>query len=1579
MVPLTLALLLVALVTGCPEHKDPLAEARWALSKAEYTKAIAALNALPPDQRGTYDVQLLFGRAYRGEKKYDESLEAFEKAAALKPNEPEPLLGSAETLLDRLSAAKTEAESARICVRGRRFCSDAVRIDAESAKAYALQARFERRLGNPDDALRLVRKAADLDSDYRMDLAREWLRRGQIDEAGTVVKEVLEVDPDDAVAHSMMARIHISQRDFDAARKAYRRALQLKGLTYDQKTDVIRHLMFLCAQDARRDPALKAEARERARELIKIDRRRGEPYMVLASLAIQDAEELADNPEKRQQKLQQAYQLLQPMQESEAPQILVKLAFVLEQLGRTDEALATYQRIYKIDPKHVYSIRRLAQLTLQRRMWKECKDYIDAGLVERPGDPMLVQLLIRLYRTRGGNPYFNLDKARAAFRRFPVAFRSKPEVLAEFAALDLETRRPRLALQRAEASIKKKDTAAARLVAGRAYLALHLANPGAPAKYLDKAAAELERAGELAPADPRVVLWQSRVYTAAKDEGRAVDVLQDYIARNPRQGPVYMALAAVYERQDPVKAITLLERAERVPGIAGFDHSALARSYFLLGDRTKAIEIWRQEGGQEQSLGVLVGLAVATALEGQHDLAVRYAEALANKGSSQQETGLIAACVVIQGGKFTQATRYLTERTRGRLRYASPKERTAYARFVAECQAAGRKGKQAAAAICEGLLHAEFGSTEVAVKKLDEAVKLLPNSIVPYYARGAVLLRGGRTEEYRLHYRSVARRFPGHGFPYYQLALLSMQREHSREAQEQLRLALDLDPKLTAAHIQMARLLIEEAREAPSPAILAKATKHASQAKELDGGTLASFEVCANAYNLTAVMYRRKALAATDADERRLLREKMTEAREHANGVIKELVDRYPNAIEAQKARVRYLMAEGQFSQAAGLAISKLRQMPDWRADTELRLMLARCLLEMGSEDAERYEAAREELESILAVDRRNVAAHLLLARVYSQMDQPEEVLATLARARRVLGGHAALTFEYARRLLQYNRPEAARVVYQRVFESIPANVRNATQRQVRAAAQMGVAQATMELPAQDKQELAENLREAAAMLKSLAEPGAGEAPNTRALVLLGNIHAKLGQDARALALLQQALKQAPNYRGAYDALSRLRYRRREYAEALTLHAETLVPKWPSDPTLRARQALLHVARRAGDDLQRAKEITQRVMTFVEGRASALANLELYCRSVRVVTLTAARQFAHARAEARRLRPLKSFAVRGYLQLLDDCARDPDKRRHLVEQQGAALFYEATGDGDRAAASVEELAKQFPENPYVLDQLVRMYVRHDRQAEFVAATERLIHVLEASRTPVKREEHHELYERLLDTYLSRAGNDASALEKALGLCERALRQWPKDLSFLHRQAMLYTRLRRPDDAKKTYELLEAEAPDHSRTWVGAKMELAAIAYRAGDAKTAARLYREIEPDIQQNAMALNNGAWYHAVMDPPDFPRAIDLAEKAKKLRPRDANIRDTLGWIYHLAKAYHRADPELEYAAQIRPDDPHVVYHYGVNLLELEQREKGLEMLLRARQLHGRGQRFEHAEACEKLIAKVRRELGGT
>lgn len=132
------------------------------------------------------------------------------------------------------------------------------------------------------------------------------------------------------------------------------------------------------------------------------------------------------------------------------------------------------------------------------------------------------------------------------------------------------------------------------------------------------------------------------------------------------------------------------------------------------------------------------------------------------------------------------------------------------------------------------------------------------------------------------------------------------------------------------------------------------------------------------------------------------------------------------------------------------------------------------------------------------------------------------------------------------------------------------------------------------------------------------------------------------------------------------------------------------------------------------------------------------------------------------------------------------------------------------------------------------------------------------------------------------------------------------------------------RLGRPDQARTRWTSLLGGPADAQ-----ARRRLAELEYNAAHYEQSAGHYRRAVEDNGRDVTALNNLAYVLAEhLQRPD--EALQYAQRAKELAPEDANVDDTLGWVYFRKGLYSAAISHLG-AAVKRAPSPRKRLHLGL------------------------------------------------
>jgi putative PEP-CTERM system TPR-repeat lipoprotein len=175
---------------------------------------------------------------------------------------------------------------------------------------------------------------------------------------------------------------------------------------------------------------------------------------------------------------------------------------------------------------------------------------------------------------------------------------------------------------------------------------------------------------------------------------------------------------------------------------------------------------------------------------------------------------------------------------------------------------------------------------------------------------------------------------------------------------------------------------------------------------------------------------------------------------------------------------------------------------------------------------------------------------------------------------------------------------------------------------------------------------------------------------------------------------------------------------------------------------------------------------------------------------------------------------------------------------------------------------------------------------------------------------------------------ARAYASVSDLTRAETLLVRAIEADPGALAAYSMLGSVYLAEKRLDAARGQFEKL-AQSQDRP---VGA-LTVVGIIYllqnRTADARQAFERVLGIEPHAP---VAANNLAWIYAE-NGGNLDLALQLAQTASEALPDQAEVSDTLGWIYYKKQMMPRAVSALRHSLDLDPKNALASYHLGLAL----------------------------------------------
>jgi tetratricopeptide (TPR) repeat protein len=229
-----------------------------------------------------------------------------------------------------------------------------------------------------------------------------------------------------------------------------------------------------------------------------------------------------------------------------------------------------------------------------------------------------------------------------------------------------------------------------------------------------------------------------------------------------------------------------------------------------------------------------------------------------------------------------------------------------------------------------------------------------------------------------------------------------------------------------------------------------------------------------------------------------------------------------------------------------------------------------------------------------------------------------------------------------------------------------------------------------------------------------------------------------------------------------------------------------------------------------------------------------------------------------------------------------------------------------------ATEKFEQAQKLSPNNPLPLVQLVDIDLAARQYDKAHSRVEQQRQSMSGSATP-----------DLLDGKIFAAQGKWDVAERAL---QNALKLEPNSSAAYELLASVYLASGRRADAAQQLEAVVSRSPRDGK----ALMSLAVLYEKLGRFDDARSRYEKLLTIAREFVPALNNLAWLEATQFH-DLERAQVLAEKARSLRPDDASVADTLGWILYKQHHYQQALSLLTEAGEKSPDTGEIQYHIGL------------------------------------------------
>jgi tetratricopeptide (TPR) repeat protein len=665
-----------------------------------------------------------------------------------------------------------------------------------------------------------------------------------------------------------------------------------------------------------------------------------------------------------------------------------------------------------------------------------------------------------------------------------------------------------------------------------------------------------------------------------------------------------------------------------------------------------------------------------------------------------------------------------------------------------------------------------------------------------------------------------------------------------------------------------------------------------------------------------------------------------------------EAIIQYRNALQADKGHVpsylgmaRTFQKMGNVQNAIGL-FQQVVKLDD--RNKEARLQLGQYMLIGGSRDASLFKRAQEQAEAVLKLEPANVAAEILLGNAYAGQQDFDKAIEAMQKALALDPGNLSAALNLGAAQMRKNEPDKAEATFKEALQKHP----NSNQAHMAMAAWFSAAKRPAEAESYLKKAFqldpgdANSIYTLAAFYMSQKRPDDAEnvfkeaiekKPGARdPLWMLANFYLQRGMTDKGLGTLQDLLKAHPGDRPAQLRLIELYMNqkneskaeemiramlaaKKDDAEAHYLMGKLLLNRKEQDKAfvefesaIKANKLLLPAQMEKANlllgrgDLEGAQNVLNEILQIDRNSLWAKGALSkvLALRSRPQDALQAAQEVlaADANNENALMARAEAFRLTGKLE---EARNDYVKLTELHPQN--ALYRHRLGVVEvmkgNSAGALQDFKKALGLQPnYVpaANDIVFLLLQTKKPDEALAELDRW------SKAGGPQDEIHRYRGQI---YLSKGDQAAgeSELRKTIELNPKNYQTY----LFLAQLKMKQNKI--PEAIKEMDQLIAG-----NKKYMPAYMLKAFYLQESKDIPGAIAGYRKTLELDPENPIACNNLAWLLSENNL-NMEEALSLAKMARKKRPEEPELADTLGWIYYRMKNYTLAVDQLLFSVNNR------------------------------------------------------------
>ncbi len=323
---------------------------------------------------------------------------------------------------------------------------------------------------------------------------------------------------------------------------------------------------------------------------------------------------------------------------------------------------------------------------------------------------------------------------------------------------------------------------------------------------------------------------------------------------------------------------------------------------------------------------------------------------------------------------------------------------------------------------------------------------------------------------------------------------------------------------------------------------------------------------------------------------------------------------------------------------------------------------------------------------------------------------------------------------------------------------------------------------------------------------------------------------------------------------------------------------------------------------------------------------------------------------------------------------------EPANDRALFE---LALFHYKNNEMEKADPIFAQLGQTLKDNPRLIMSAVDTFISRKRYEDAVIvftqlrqvdpantnlnfflgmAHEALDHIDKAIEFYLKVTPDHPQYKKTILSIAFLYRDKDNTLE-ALRFLEQHHQQSPADIDIISYLASFYEEDAKYDTAMTLLQKGLKQSPDNTTLM----FKLGAIQDKAGLRQDCIKTMKALIRTDPAHASALNYLGYTYAEMGIY-LDEALDLVQRALKIKPDDGYITDSLGWVYFQKQDYEQAVFYLEKAAEISKFETIIAAHLAEAYVKTGQQTKALATYKRALANASDDQQDQIKEIKEKI-----------